>query len=550
MHQKRFHAMMGDIDLWLVGLPWGSRDGHSMGGSLHTLMVGRRLAGALAVFFLFAGCSPGPQTLAASDSMAVAEPVFAVGYGRIAEIYLQPMDMRRLGLDGLKGLHTLDARLDVERVGEMVRLFIDGRPFAEYTAPGAGDAEAWAGLTARAVERSRHVSPILRQATAEQIYQAIFDAVMLDLDGYSRYSGTERATTERAQREGYGGIGVTVGESGGKVVVTGLVPRSPADRAGLQEGEALLALDGDAVAAMNLPEVRDRLRGPPGSLILVTAGADSTAARQLTLRRERVIPGTVTIAVDHGIGFLKVERFNASTARNLRDAVNTVRRTLGPDAVGFVLDLRGNPGGLLDQAVAVADLFIPRGRIISTEGRHPDSRQMFEATTDDIAEGLPLVVLLDGRSASAAEIVAAALQDTGRAVIVGAASFGKGSVQTVTRLPNDGELFLTWSRLYAPSGYTLHRQGVVPTICTSHDDTDVAGVLARVRAGQPVVPAALASWRAAAPDDESALAHLRETCPWKAHPADLDLRVAKAVLADRVLYQRALATTTTAVAER
>jgi carboxyl-terminal processing protease len=133
---------------------------------------------------------------------------------------------------------------------------------------------------------------------------------------------------------------------------------------------------------------------------------------------------------------------------------------------------------------------------------------------------------------------------------VGASSFGKGSVQTVTRLPNDGELFLTWSRIYAPSGYTLHRQGVTPTICTSKDLSDPDAVISQLRAGQLGMPGTLASWRAAAPDDESALNQLRASCPWKIHEANLDLRVARQLLADKGLYQRALQLSTTLLAER
>ena len=139
---------------------------------------------------------------------------------------------------------------------------------------------------------------------------------------------------------------------------------------------------------------------------------------------------------------------------------------MGPALRGIILDLRNNPGGLLHQSVRVADLFIESGRIVSTRGRHRDSLQIFDATPGDIADGLPIAVLMNGYSASAAEILAAALQDRGRAVVIGSTSYGKGTVQTVLRMPNDGELILTWARLHAPSGYIMHGLGIVPTICT------------------------------------------------------------------------------------
>src|SRR5262249_52074259 len=148
--------------------------------------------------------------------------------------------------------------------------------------------------------------------------------------------------------------------------------------------------------------------------------------------------------------------FNHQTTQNLADQILAARRAMGTGLRGVVLDLRGNPGGLLDQSVAVADLFMTDGPIVSTKGRNPDSVQFYRAAPDDILAGLPIVVLVNGGSASAAEIVAAALQDSGRAVVVGSASYGKGTVQTVLRLPNDGELTLTWAKLISPAGYTLH----------------------------------------------------------------------------------------------
>ncbi|WP_245613117.1 S41 family peptidase [Skermanella stibiiresistens] len=543
-----------------------------MGTSHEKLRPRRRCPGALLGILLMAGCTAEPSSLAAQPPAAhslagpltsplagplaqpsaqIGEQVFAVGYGRIAEIYLNPVDMGQLTTDGLRGLAKMDGSLAVERSASIVRVSSNGLPLGEFTAPPANDAGGWASVTAQAIERVRLTSTPLRQASSEEIYQTVFDAIMGDLDAYSRYTSAQRAGGERAQREGYGGVGMGVEFVGGKFVINDLLGHAPATRAGLKASEVITAIDGDATGTMILQDVRDRLRGPSGTLVLVTVeSASGTQSRRVALRRERVIPNTVTSSIDNGVAVISIERFNAATSLNVREAIDVARTQMGRKAEGFVLDLRGNPGGLLDQAVAVADLFIPQGRIITTAGRHPDSIQQFDATLDDQTDGLPLVVLMDGRSASASEIVAAALQDTGRAVVVGASSFGKGSVQTVTRLPNDGELFLTWSRIYAPSGYTLHRQGVTPTICTSKDASDPDAVIGDLRQGHLGMPATLASWRAAAPDDETALHQLRDACPWKTHEADLDLRVAKRLLADQSLYQRALQLSTTLLAER
>jgi carboxyl-terminal processing protease len=212
----------------------------------------------------------------------------------------------------------------------------------------------------------------------------------------------------------------------------------------------------------------------------------------------------------------------------------------GEAVTGVVLDLRGNPGGLLKQSITVADLFVTQGDIVNTRGRHPDSHQHYEATGEDIAHGLPIVVLVDGKSASAAEIVAAALQDRRRAVVIGTTSFGKGTVQTVIRLPNDGEVTLTWSRLVAPSGYVLHGLGVFPAICTSGVSEDETGVLARRLEQRGKTVAIMESWRKAGLREADRRRTLRAACPAQRRHETLDIEVARRLLDDPALYLRAL----------
>jgi len=198
--------------------------------------------------------------------------------------------------------------------------------------------------------------------------------------------------------------------------------------------------------------------------------------------------------------------------------------------------LRGNPGGLLDQAVSLSDVFIQKGPIVATVGRHPASRQLFEASGDSIAPQVPIVVLINGSSASSSEIVAAALQDAGRAVIVGSASYGKGTVQTVLRLPNDGELTLTWAQLVTPGGYFLHEHGVIPTLCTSDlgdDDNSVQIALQRTNA------VASPATRPRASLDEGAWSQLRRSCPARQGDHEIDIKVAKRLLADPTLFNKA-----------
>ena len=506
--------------------------------------LGRRPVAALAGLVLLAGCAggPGQDRLAATPELVEASTVFDVGFDRIADVYLEPVDMGTLTVDGLSGLATIDERLSASRTDSDVRLTLASGVIGIYDAPEPRDATGWAELTWTAVQEARIASPALREAALEEVYEAVFDAIVTDLDDYSRYVNAEEAEAERAARDGYGGIGLMLdfNEETGRGFVQEVFPEAPAERAGIRVGDIFIAVDGEPTEGWDLQDLARRLRGPIGTTVTVTIDRAEGTQTTLTLRREQVIVDSVSTRIIDRIGVLRVSRFNAGTVEQTRVALAELLDSLGDDPAGLILDLRGNPGGLLGQSVSVADIFLGHGDIITTRGRHPDSVQRFDADRSAEAVGLPMVVLVDGRSASGAEVVAAALQDSGRAVVVGASSFGKGSVQTVTRLPNGGELFLTWSRIYGPSGITIHRQGIMPTICTSGDLSDAGTILTSFRSGQLTPPTDLLDLRRVAADNEAALEQLREACPWRIHDEELDVEVAIGLLNDRNLYARAL----------
>ena len=275
----------------------------------------------------------------------------------------------------------------------------------------------------------------------------------------------------------------------------------------------------------------------------------ATAPFELALRRQRIVPPTVVATRQGDATILKIASFNQRTARNVKKHVAELNRGA---TSGVILDLRNNPGGLLDQAVEVADVFLDRGRIVGTRGRHPHSQQSYAATGKDLSGGLPLVILVNGNTASASEVVAAALQDQQRAVIIGTNSYGKGTVQTVYRLPNDGELTLTWSRLHPPSGYRLHGLGVLPTVC-SHgggDQRDVTQLLDQVRTGGDAESGLLSQWRATDTTDTSVLDSLRSACASDAGTPEADIELAQMLLASPALYDRLLRAGSTVVATR
>ena len=502
----------------------------------------RRAGIALGILLLGACATSAPNTALVDAEAPVQTSVFSEGYDSISDFYLQRVPLSELTVDGLSGLSTIDDGLAVARQDEFVQISLDGAVIGEYRAPAARNPYAWANLTVTAIGSARQLSPELEDATAEEIYDAIYTAISDTLDDYSRYSTAEKARQERAFREGYGGIGLLLNlDEEGRAVVEEVFEEGPAGRAGILAGELIVAVDGDDTTGWELETLGSRLRGLSGTEVRVTMRSTDGEDRTLTLKRERVIPNVISTSVENDTVIVRVSRFNASTRENLKTSLTEALDELDSRAKGVILDLRGNPGGLLDQAINVADLFMPDGRIISTNGRHPDSLQHFDAGGDDLARGLPVVVLVDGRSASGAEVVAAALQDSGRAVLVGASSFGKGSVQRVVRLDNDGELYLTWSRIYAPSGYTLHRQGVLPTICTSGPFGDPDVLISMFRNGEMALTPQLANYRFAAPDDEEALDALRQTCPWQDHDAELDMQVAQRVIDDETLYAQGLA---------
>ncbi|MBB6251504.1 S41 family peptidase [Nitrospirillum iridis] len=480
---------------------------------------------------LLAACAGGP-----GDPGAVpAERFYQSAYGKIDELYLEPVDMRRLVVDGLihAGMVIPSLTVTVQPGGGAITLAVGSRSPRTFALPDSPEASAWAHFAATVTDWTAAQAPDQAPAsqTRESLYRALLEGGTADLDPYSRYSVPAAARTERSRREGYIGIGVTLEETPRGFRVIAIAPGSPASTAGLWVGDLITTVGGlpvDAAgggAALTVEGVMSRLSGPEGTGVPVRVARGGTTLT-LLISRQRIILPTVTAERAGAVGVLHVSRFNAGTADALAATIHRLRDTdagSGPPT-GWVLDLRGNTGGLLDQAVAVADLFLTSGPILTTVGRHPDSMQHYDATPGDILDGAPLVVLADGQTASSAEIVLGALVDGGRALDVGTTSFGKGVVQTVAPLPNGGELFLTWSRIMTPAGRMFDHQGLAPAICTS-GQTDAGAILAPLRA-QPRPNPGISGAAAACPAERD-------------RPAAVDLRVAEDLLTNPPLLRRA-----------
>lgn len=497
----------------------------------------------LAAAGLLAGCAaqaPGPDPKAGE-----IRAMMVIGITDIHEVYIDEIAPERLAEKALGGVVALDPALTLERADDAIRLRRDAAPVASLPVPQGRAPAVWGGVAADLILAARTGSPVLRDADTEALYDAAFGEMTALLDRFSRYAGRDAARLNRAEREGFGGIGVTVQSHPEGARVTAVDPRTPAAAAGLIVDDIIVEIDGAAVSGLSLGAVVARLRGPVDRSVrlgLRRAGLD--LVQRVEVGRTRIVPNTVDLTVDGDIATLRVSAFNRLTAKRLSEAIARAETIARPALNGLILDLRGNLGGVLDQAIAAADLVLDAGIILETYGRHPQSRQHFEAEPGDLAAGRPIAVLIDGATASSAEILASALQDNDRAVLVGSMSFGKGTVQTVLPLsPNDGELVLTWAEFVAPSGYALDRVGVLPHICTS-GATDPAGVLARALAGQAIaIRRAFAMRRATDNKDPLARGRAAALCPWQPTTTDtaVDEIVAARLLRNRGLFETVLA---------
>ncbi len=481
---------------------------------------------------------------------AAATRLFDTGLTDIEQIYIEEIDMERLSLAALNNLSTLDASLSARRQGEQIALLVNGQGSAFFDVPPADDTRGWAYLTASAVDSGRTFSDSLRQADAEAIYEAVFDGMVEELDRFSRYASRDEARDNRASRDGFGGIGVRIRLMEEGVEVMQVMEETPAERAGLEDGDIITFIESDDVKPMDQREVVDRLRGPIGSEVVVTVLRGSRDPFPVTITRGHVVPQTVTYKREGKAAYIRLSGFNQSTTRRLEQKIELAKKQIGSGMTGIVIDMRGNPGGLLDQSVSVSDLFLDDTRVVSTHGRHPDSHQYFDGQDGDVVDGLPIVVLINGGSASASEIVAAALQDGRRAVVIGSNSYGKGSVQTVLRLNNGGEMTLTWARFHAPSGYALARRGVQPDLCTSGEGVTLTDLRGQLATPARKVRLNLEDSVDQPPLSEAEAQALRARCPASDDEPDVDLEAALFLLDNPGLYAEALGRTSGNLAGR
>ena len=308
-----------------------------------------------------------------------------------------------------------------------------------------------------------------------QLVTSAIQGMVSGLDPHSSYMDAKAFTDMKIQTKcKFGGVGLEVTMEDGLVKVISPIDDTPAAKAGIKPGDFIAAIDGTPIQGMQLNDAVERMRGPAGSkLTLTVLRSGAKKPFDVGLTRAIVQVDTVKAHREGDIGYVRLSAFNEETASGLERAIKQLRHQIGPGIKGYVLDLRNNPGGLLDQAVQVSDDFLNSGEVVSTRGRHPEDTARYDAKQGDLTDGKPMVVLINAGTASASEIVAGALQDHKRATIEGMTSFGKGSVQTIIPLgAGGGALRLTTARYYTPSGHSIQASGIVPDVAVAESDDE------------------------------------------------------------------------------
>ena len=497
--------------------------------------------GLLASFDRAACAEPFSTTPTLSQAL-IAE-VTATAFDFMAPRTLDPIPIPQMALWGLRGLTTLDARLtpdlQTDRNARTLRLIGPSRVLMSRPAPPPDNAAAWGEAVGQMVRAAWDGSEAVRRAGTQGILRAFFDELFNHLDPYSRYTTPAETAADRARRVGRATVGLKPVLRGGQVLVEAVQPGGPAALAGVKPGERIAVIDGEPVWGADLQSIGALLAGPEGTMVtLGLRGRDG--ARTVTLKREALPQETVISTRRDELLVVRITSFANNTAARLGQELIAGMAANAPPA-GVVVDLRGNRGGVLRQAVAAAAMLQPTGVVAATAGRDPAAAVEYRADGGrDLAAGLPVVVIVDGRSASAAEVLAAALSDQRRAVVIGSTTLGKGLVQTIAPLPDGGELYVTWSRLLAPRGWPIQGLGVVPQLCTSLGHDSLARNLASLARGQQPLQAGLERHRAArAPLSPSAVLEIRAICP-AAEGGDLDLVAARELVRAPAVYAAAL----------
>ena len=314
----------------------------------------------------------------------------------------------------------------------------------------------------------------VEKPTDKDLIEAAINGMLQSLDPHSSYLNAKSFKEMRIQTKGeFGGLGIEVTMENGLVKVVSPIDETPAEKAGIKSGDFISHIDEEPVMGLSLSEAVDKMRGPVNTSIKVTIIREGEDAFDVEIIRDVIKITSVKTKSEGDVGYVRITSFTQKTHKNLVKEFSKLKKEMNGKMKGVVLDLRNNPGGLLDQAVSVSDAFLNRGEIVSTRGRDSEKEQRYNASKGDITNGLPIVVLINSGSASASEIVAGALQDHKRGILMGTQTFGKGSVQTIIPVTSKGAIRLTTARYYTPSGQSIQAKGIDPDIIVPQSKIEV-----------------------------------------------------------------------------
>lgn len=498
-----------------------------------------RLAALTLLLLLATETHAEPVAAGPTFDQGLATAVTTVALAFMAPRILEPVPVSQLTVWGLRGLTALDPQLTPELRDGSLRLSGPDRILVVQPAPKNEEPAEWASAAVSLAAVAWMESAAVHRAGTGGILQSFFDELFNHLDPYSRYVAPGEAAEDRERRSGTAGLGLVLAKRGGAVVVEQAIEDGPGALGGIVRGDRIVAVDGRATHGHDASSVSDWIDGPEDTSVTIAWRGRDGKLRSADLVRAMVPPETVFAQTAGDLLLVRITGFNRRTGQRVARELDTALNGPRPP-VAIVLDLRGNRGGLLREAAAVADAFLTPGLIAMTAGRDPQATRVWQSGSDELAANVPVTVLVDGRSASAAEVLAAALEDRGRAVVIGSSTLGKGLVQTIAPLPDGGELFVTWSRILAPGGWPIQGLGVLPQVCTSKGQEALARQLAALARGVQPMADAIARHRAArAPVPPVQVLALRSACP-AAEGSDADLSAARAVIANPAVYAAAL----------
>ena len=471
------------------------------------------------------------------------DSLLVTGLSDIQDYYITDINITDLALSGLKNIESSFDDLSFSVDNKNIQYKINHETVASAILPDdQSDVEETAFVLAQFIEDTKNASILMSSREDDEIISILYDGILEPLDKFSRYSGPSQALNERDNREGFGGIGIIIKAHPRGAVIEAVNVGDPAEAAGIHEGDIVVGVNEVATKGMSVNAINRLLRGPEDQSVKVSilrTGIDTPLL--MDVGRKHIVPNTVFYRLENGHPVIRVTSFNQRTTKRIEDAVSHALQDINVTNKGLIIDLRNNPGGLLDKAVDTADLFLNSGILSQINGRNPLSDQLFFAKTGDITDGAPIIVLINGASASAAEILTAALQDNRRALVVGTNSFGKGSVQTVLPLPNTGELILTWAYFQSPKNYPLNEFGILPNLCTANvingdaltKDTMIAHF------NEALAPFKVS--RNQLRDITPSITNFRRLCPWQPQTeVDVELNFAIQMLEDINYYNAAL----------